>query len=117
MALTPQESAFIARRRTLVRRWPVAGGACLALILAIGLWLWFTRPLLINPVAVFAGIEAGEIPDSSLLVMAAMLPVAMLACLVVLVAAVIFMFVAIANERRHLGIIERLSSSGGMSAQ
>jgi hypothetical protein len=111
MPLTEQERVFIERRAKLVRVWPIVGAICLAGVLCLTAWLWFTRPWLVNPWAVFSGLEAGLIPGPTILLMAAMLPVVVLTSLFVLVVCLLYCFAAFSNERKHLEIIRRLNAA------
>ena len=97
------------RRTRLARLWPVAGLLLLAAVFLLAAWLWISSPLLVNPWAVFEALAADSMPKGTVSAMAAMLPVAMLACLVILVAFVLLFFVAFSNEKRHIGIIRRLT--------
>lgn len=109
--LSESDTAFLAARRRFVRTWPVAGWSVLAVLVALAGWLLATRPLLISPWAAMARLEAGTLPPSTLALAAVMLPVAMLMCLLVTAAAVLFGFAAFANERRHLAIIDQLGGA------
>ncbi len=111
MTLTERERVFVERRAKLVRSWRVVGTVCLGLVVCLAAWLWVTRPLFINPWAVFAGLRDGSIPGSMITLMAAMLPVVVLACLFVLAVCLLFCFAAFANERKHLEIIRRLNAA------
>lgn len=109
------EMQFVARRVKLVRRWPAVGILLVMLLSGFGAWLYFTRPLLINPFYVFSRLQEGSIPASSMKLMAAMLPVAILLCLVLVLTIVLFAFVAFANERKYQAIIRHLSSASEIS--
>jgi len=111
MELTDAEMAFLARRTKLVRTWPAVGWALLGAVVALGAWLVVTRPLLADPFTALAQLEAGSIPPSMLKLMAGLLPVVVLLCLVLVAVIVAFVFAAMANERRHLAIIRRLSEA------
>lgn len=107
--LTPDESAFVERRARLIRAWPVLGAVMLLGVLVFAAWVWISRPLLINPWAVMGGLESGAIPDATLSLLAGLLPVVMISCLFVLMVGIGLAFAAFGNERRLIGIIERLS--------
>lgn len=113
MELTEREPAFVERRARLARSWPWAGGTCLAVVLGLAVWLWLTRALPINPWAVLGGLETGSVPQSTLALMAAMLPVVVLACLIVLV--LLFGFAAFGAERRLVRIVRKLADGCGGS--
>ena len=115
MRLAEREKRFLERRGALVRSWPIVGSVCLLGILVFSGWLWMSRPLLINPWAVAAGLEEGSIPESTTVVMAAMLPLTVLCCLLLLIVCIVFCFAAFSNERKHLAIIRRLGTSQGTS--
>jgi hypothetical protein len=112
MQLSPTDRKFIAKRSRLVRRWPWAGALLLVLLAALGLWLWFEVPFMVNPWAVSAGLEAGSLPESTRVLMAAILPVVVLLLLAFAVAVVLLTFVAFANERRLLRLLERAAGPG-----
>ena len=110
MHLKATDSTFINRRSSLVKYWPVAGSLLLLMLFGLGGWLWIDIPWLINPREVVDALEAGKLPDSTLTLMAMVLPVIMLACLVFSVLFVLLAWRGFANERRLLEIIERLQA-------
>ncbi|MCP9927777.1 hypothetical protein [Cyanobium sp. CH-040] len=105
MELTEQQQRFLARRAGFLSAWPAVGAGLLALLGALTLWLWFSKPLLANPPAVLARLERGAIDTSTLTLMAGLLPLMTLLCLTLAAAVVIFGFAAAANERRYQRII------------
>ena len=111
MNLTRQEKAFVETRAKFARNWPIVGSTSLALVFALGGWIWLTRPLFINPWAVFSRIEANSLPETTFTLMAAMLPIVVLTCLFVLMVCLALFFAAFSNERKHLAIIHRLTAS------
>ena len=108
MALEGTDLAFVERRSTLVRRWPVVAWVMLAGIVAVFGFLLYSSPLLVNPWEVASRIEAETLATPTLTLMAALLPIVFLSCFVLLVALVLFQFAAMANERRLLQIIASL---------
>jgi hypothetical protein len=108
MALDEQQQRFLARRRRLTRFWPLGGTALLAMVLALLIGLYLRVPLLVDPFAVAEQLHAGSIEEATLLLMAALLPLLSLACFLLLVALILFMFAAFANERRYLRAIDSL---------
>ena len=109
MDLTQRENVFVQKRWMFARSWPIVGSIALATVLVFAGWLWFSNPLLINPWAVLSGLESGSIPDTTLALMAALLPVTMLTCLFVIIAGLILSFIAFSNERKHIAIIRSLT--------
>ena len=109
MPLNEEERRFVRRRRKWVHSWPVAGSLLLVLFLCFCAWLFWKQPLLINPYAVLSQLDAGSIPLHMLWLMAALMPVAMLMCLVLVVVMILFGFASFSREKRLLDIIERVS--------
>ena len=75
-------------------------------------WLWISRPLLVNPWEVLSRLKSASIQDSTMTLMAAMLPIVFLACIFLLLALIAICFLAFSNERKHLAIIQRLDADG-----
>jgi hypothetical protein len=107
MSLTPTELAFIEKRRKLIALWPYAGGGIIAGLLGFTLWLWFAAPVMINPWITVEALQAGRLDQTTLYVMAVMLPILMLACIGALVVMVALFFAAFSNERRLIAILDR----------
>lgn len=105
--LTEAEKLFVDRRRRLIRSWPYVGSGMLFLLASFLVWLVITKPLLANPFFVMTEIGRGAIAQSTLALMAGMLPVAVLAALFVCVAVVILAFTAFSNEKRYLALLEK----------
>jgi len=108
ISLTEQQKMFLDKRTKMVRKWPLAGGILIVVELGLAGWLLWKHPLLINPQAVSAKLRAGAIPDSTLSLMAAFLPFIMIACLGLLAVLILFSFLALVNEKKHLMIIQSL---------
>jgi hypothetical protein len=106
MGLSTEQRQFVERRKRLTRLWrPFGVLLSIALSVLLG-WMWRYQPLLVNPVAVTRALADGGIDDSLLLLMAGLLPVAVLLSLILTAAVVLFAFVAFANERKLIAIIE-----------
>jgi hypothetical protein len=119
MALLEQQRVFLERRRRLLRWWPVVGWLLLVASFGLALWLLVTAPLLINPVAAAAAIESEQVPWPTIEAMAALLPYASLLALALLVVLVLFMFAAMAQQRRLLALIDsqQVTTSDGNGAE
>ncbi|WP_116474937.1 hypothetical protein [Zobellella maritima] len=107
MKLSPEESLFVARRAALTSHWPWVGGVLLLLVIAFAAWLWWSVPHLINPWAVTADLQSGALSDTTIPLMAALLPVVTLTFLVFVALTIVMAFAAFANERRLIDIINR----------
>jgi hypothetical protein len=106
MAVTEGEAAFLARRQRLTRWWTPVGWSLLIGIGGMLGWMSWRTPLLVNPQLVIASLEQDAIPQSTLRLMAGLLPVAWLLCFLLLAALVLCQFAAISTEKRLLRIIE-----------
>lgn len=109
MQLSHEEQRFVQRRSTLLRTWRYVGAILLATLIGLGVWLYLSKPLLANPFIVMTRLKADSIPESTLTLMAAMLPVVTLACIAIAVIAIVFVYAAFANENKYLTIIQRES--------
>lgn len=106
--LTAEEERFLKRRAARVRTWPIVGTLLLTMLLGLGIWLLSSVPMLANPVFVQARLENDAIPCATLALSAALLPVVVLSCLLILLALLLFAFVAFAHERRYQALLEKL---------
>lgn len=110
-SLTDQQKAFLEKRMKMVRSWPILGSMIILLEAGFAAWLLWKHPLLINPQAVLSKLKDGSLPDSTLSLMAAFLPFVIILCLGLLAMLILFAFVALANERKHIAIIQVLSGN------
>ena len=108
MLITERQKRFLKKRRKLIRVWPYLGTLLLLFIAVFIVWLLIRKPLLVNPFYVINGLGAGTIEQSTLLLMAGMLPIMFAACLLLLIAIVIFTFSAFSNEKKHIKVIDHL---------
>jgi uncharacterized membrane protein (UPF0182 family) len=113
MQITDKERLFLAKRAKLVQAWPLIGSVLLCLVIGLGVWLILFRPFLANPFVVFSQLNTHSIGASDLALMAAILPIMVLMCIALTIAIVLFAFVALKNEKRHMAVIQRLVSSTG----
>ncbi len=111
MRLSGEEQRFLARRARLVRTWRYVGVILLAMLIGLGMWLFFSKPLVANPFVVMARLKNGSIAGSTMALMAGVLPVVVLICIVLAVTAVLFVFAAFSNEQKYLAIIQRQSEN------
>ncbi|HXK55181.1 MAG: hypothetical protein KDI74_15215 [Gammaproteobacteria bacterium] len=108
MELTEKERVFLDRRRRLLQLWPPVGYLLLSALSIFTAWLFWKNPLLVNPYLVWKALQSETLEDSSLILMAGMLPVVMLLTLLVCLFVVLFVFTALHNEKRELELIARL---------
>ena len=107
MMLTPAEQAFVEKRRTMLALWPYAGGGMLTGMFGFAAWLWIFAPAMINPMITVEAIQSGALEETTLYVMAVLLPILMLALLGGFVVVVALFFVAFNNERKLIAILDR----------
>lgn len=106
------DAQFLDKRRRFVRTWNLVGTALLAALAALTAWLFTASPSLVNPPQVAAEIARGALPQSTLELMAGLLPVVVLMLLGVTALVVMVGFAVVATERRYLRIIEDLQTRG-----
>jgi hypothetical protein len=102
---------FLKKRSFFARWWNVVGGIMLAVLGGMAVWLFVRVPNLINPFHVIEQLKSETLPQSSLVVMAGMLPIVVLGLLLVCCALIGFGFAMFGNERRYLRIIEGMQEA------
>ncbi len=112
--ITEKDVAFVEKRRNLVRWWNLVGSITFAGLVAFVAWMFWSQPRLINPLHVVGELEGGGISQATLEIMAALLPMVVLAIFFVLAVMIGFTFAMIGNERRYLKIIDRLKDDGAV---
>ena len=111
MNLSAQETSFIEKRNALARCWPITGSILMIVIALLCVWLLISRPLLVNPWHVLSQLRAESISESTLILMAAILPVAVLMCLVLTIVIILLGFSFFSKERKYIAMIHRLIDS------
>ena len=108
MSLSGADAEFVAKRRQLIGAWRYVGGLLTLAVAGFALYLWFRVPLLANPIETARQLEAGDVPDTTLMMSAIILPLVMAMLFIVVVALVAVIYRAFAHERRHIAIIDQL---------
>ena len=106
-----KDLAFIKKRSFFARWWTVVGSIMLFVLGGMAVWLFVRVPNLINPFHVIEQLRSGALQQSSLVVMACMLPIVVLGLLLVCCALIGFGFAMFGNERRYLRIIEGMQEA------
>lgn len=109
MPLSDKECAFIEKRRAYIRVWPVVAWSLLLGLVAVAAYLYLKTPLLVNPAAVMDQLGAGTLENSTLIAMAAILPIAMLMSIGTVTFMLLYCCVAMRNERRLIEAIDALT--------
>jgi Ca2+/Na+ antiporter len=109
--LNEKDLEFIKKRSFFARWWNVVGSVMLAVLVGMALWFFVRVPNFINPFHVIDQLQSGTLQQSTLVVMAAMLPIVVLGLLLVCCTVIGFGFAVFANERRYLRIIEEMQKA------
>ncbi len=104
--MSPQQAAFVARRRAQIAYWPwLGGGLILLLVLAYGFWLW-RYPLMANPLHLVTELNARRLEEPLVAQIAVYGSLAFAGCAAFILTLLLFPFAALNNERRLLAIID-----------
>lgn len=106
--LGPKDLEFLEKRRWLAARWNLVGLAMLAALFAFLAWLFRYQPRLASPFHVFNELQAGAISETTLHMMALMLPIMVSGIFMVVAVMIAFGYAVFQNERRYLRIIDQL---------
>jgi hypothetical protein len=110
MNLSQRQSRYLERRRKLLKAWRYTGPMMFLGIIGLVIYIKINSPLLINPYEVISRLESGSIKQSSLEMMAVLLPIVFIIVCFLLVVLVAIMFAASLNERKYLEIIGKTTS-------
>jgi len=113
VSLEKKERAFVEKRRTYIRVWPLVAWILLLGLVAIVIYLFLKSPLLVNPACVMEALGAGTLEGPTLTAMAALLPVAMLMAIGAVTFMLLYCCVAMRNERRLIAAIDELVPDDG----
>lgn len=106
--LTAVEERWLDRRRRFVALWPVVGSGMVVMVVGFWGYLFLRRPLLANPVHLMHELQRHAVSEATLVVLAAIGSLMVLATGVLLLVIVAFAFAAMANERRLIAMLDRL---------
>ena len=110
-SVAEKDLEFIARRRKLVGWWKWIGPGTLLGLAVFLAWMFFSYPMLLNPVHVVGELKAERVEPATMAIMAAMVPVLALTIFFVIAMMILFTFAMIGNERRYLKIIDQLQKT------
>lgn len=108
MTHAQQTTTFLAARTRLVRSWRYVGVLLLLVWAGSTAGLISFSPLLCNPMAALARVQANTYEPASLRLAAVMLPIMSLLCLGLGLILILFCFVVMRHERKYLAIIAEL---------
>jgi len=108
--LSEEEAEFVRKRESLIRSWPWIGRSLLLAVIALAAYLYTQNPLLVNPNAVRRALDDQSIPPVMQTLLVSFLPIAVSACIVLMLVIVLIAYAAFGNERHLLKIVRRLGS-------
>ncbi len=108
--ITDNELEFLTKRKKMVRAWPFVGVPMIVVMIGFLVGLYFRAPLLINPYALMARLEAKNIDQSTIVLSALLLPIAFLVLFFLLFAIVLLTFALISKEKKYIRIIDALQA-------
>jgi len=106
METNPLQSDYLAKRARLLSLWRWIGPLSLLAVVGLAAWIFFTSPLLINPYEIATRIESGTIDQSTLEMMAVLLPLVIIFIFILLVSIIAIMHAALSIERRYMRLLD-----------
>ncbi len=73
--------------------------------------MFIRNPLMVNPFEVASRLEAGTLEETTMILLAGMLPIMLGLCFLLLSVLIVFGFVMFSHERKYHRIIDRLLQS------
>jgi hypothetical protein len=115
MTISNKEIRFLQERRKLNRYGYIALSICAVGFICGALYLVIKTPNLINPFAFMESFSNGEVENSTVILMAALLPLMTLTLFVTILAMLLISLVVIRNERKLLLIVDSLQKMPNQS--
>ena len=108
MSISDKELDFILKRKRLNRFGFLGTGTSAGVIILVALYLFFKTPDFINPYAFMESFSAGEIENSTVVLMAHLLPLMTFSLFFFLLVMALILMSAVGNERKLLTILDSL---------
>lgn len=115
--MTPEQIAFIARRRRQIRAWPWLAAVLLVLLAGAYAWLWKVAPHNLDPGVILDEYNMRRLADQELILLAARGSMAMIACGLAVLVLVIMVSMALWNEHRLIRMLEQAMAECGPEAR
>lgn len=106
-ALSPEQIAYVERRRRQIRYWPWMALLLTLVLAALYLWLWLNVPLFLDPQQLVAGARDGSLDLAELTVLAALGNLAFLGCGLLVLVIILLTSASLWNERRLIAYLDR----------
>jgi uncharacterized membrane protein len=113
MLMNSEDEAFLKKREKMIKTWPFVGVAIIIMFLGLAMHFFISVPRMINPIQVFSELNSGTIPETSLVIMTAMVPILNLTIIVMMVVFVLLAWKFFSHEKRYHKIIANLSGEAG----
>lgn len=107
--MTPEQIAYVARRRHQIRYWPWLALILVSLLAAGYGWLWQHAPLNINPFLVLEQFHHKTVSDEEMIMLAARGSLALVTCGLFLLLIIFLLSVALLNERRLIRLLDQVT--------
>lgn len=114
--MTPDQLAYLERRRRQIRYWPFMAALLLLLLAACYGWLYVAAPIYVSPVALIDQLQARKLGIDQLATLAALGNMAFITCGLFILGLIGFTWVALANEARLICMLDATSASAPGSA-
>lgn len=115
--MTPQQHAYVQRRRRQIRLWPWVATALLGLLLAVYGWLWWHYPLYVSPAALLAELQSGAPDMERLALLAALGNLAFIGCGLFIAALIGVASLALYNEHRLIRLLDQETGPAAVTRQ
>lgn len=107
--MTPEQLAYIARRRRQIRYWPWLAALLTLLLLGCYAYLFIENPIYVNPAAFAARLQAHQLGVDQLAVLAALGNLAFIACGLFILLLIVLTTLSLMNEARLIRILDEES--------
>jgi hypothetical protein len=114
--MTPEQLAYIERRRLQIRYWPVLSIVLLLALLGAYGWLWLEMPLNLNPVLVIGQFQEKMLPPEQLVMLAARGSLALAGCGLFMVAIILLITLSLRNEARLIRLLDEQRGTAALAA-
>jgi hypothetical protein len=111
--MTPEQLAYVERRRRQIRYWPVLAAVLVTMLLGFYGWLWLEMPLNLNPALVIGQFQERLLPPEQLVMLAARGSLAMLGCGLFILTIILLISLSLRNEERLIRLLDEQRRDDG----
>lgn len=109
--MTPEQLAYIERRRRQIRYWPFMAAVLLAILVAAYTYLWLKRPVYVDPTELVAQLTAKKLGMDQLATLAALGNLAFIGCGLFIFSLIAMTSLALWNEHRLIRMLDSLRTA------